>query len=500
MATIFQSLRRWFGNVGSTGQQDGIQYSEPFQRVYDTRTVYGTDGALQVSAVWACIELLADNIASLPCFVYERMDGPMGHKELARDTQLWTLLHDNPNRYQTPMEFWQYMIMNFLLRGNAYARLVRGTNNEVIEMLPMSADQIEVELLRDGSIIYKYQFEGQITILSSESVLHWKDKGNGVIGMSRIDFMASTISVAIEAQNHTERSYRKSGKRPGVFMIDKLLTDPQRDEIRKRFSGLVENNEDDLLVLEAGAKFEPLSMTPADLQLLDTRRFSVEDIARWFGVSSVMINDTNKTTTWGTGISQLIEGFYKFRLRPMLELFEQAINRRVLTARQRELYEVEFSLDAILRGNAKERLEIGVQAVTNGLMTRNEWRQLENLPRMDGADELTYQMNMAPTGSLDEPDDDDDDDLPVVAATPSPTGDAAAEGTSIQATALNGAQVTSLVEIINMVGAGQMPEGTARGVIAAAFPLLTEQQISDMLAPMIGFEPRAAAAPAPFGE
>jgi HK97 family phage portal protein len=397
MATIFQSLRRWFGNVGSTGQQDGIQYSEPFQRVYDTRTTYGTDGALQVSAVWACVELLADNIASLPCFVYERCE--QGHKELARDTTLWTLLHDNPNRYQTPMEFWQYMIMNFLLRGNAYARLVRNDAGEVIEMLPLSADQVEVELLRDGSIIYKYQFEGVVTVLSSQSVLHWKDKGNGVIGMSRIDFMASTISVAIEAQNHTERNYRKSGKRPGVFMIDKLLTDPQRDEIRRRFSGLVENNEDDLIVLEAGAKFEPLSMTPADLQLLDTRRFSVEDIARWFGVSSVMINDTNKTTTWGTGISQLIEGFYKFRLRPMLELYEQAINRRVLTARQRELYEVEFSLDAILRGSAKERLEIGVQAVQNGLMTRNEWRQLENLPPVEGGDSLTIQMQMMPLNS-----------------------------------------------------------------------------------------------------
>jgi HK97 family phage portal protein len=485
MATIFQSLRRWFGNIGSTGQQDGIQYSEPFQRVYETRTTYGTDGALQVSAVWACVELLADNIASLPCFVYERGDG--GHKELARGTTLWTLLHDNPNRYQTPMEFWQYMIMNFLLRGNAYAQLVRNNAGEVIEMLPLSADQVEVELLRDGSIIYKYQFEGQITVLSSQSVLHWKDKGNGVIGMSRLDFMASTISVAVEAQNHTERNYRKSGKRPGVFMIDKLLTDPQRDEIRRRFSGLVENNEDDLIVLEAGAKFEPLSMTPADLQLLDTRRFSVEDIARWFGISSVMINDTNKTTTWGTGISQLIEGFYKFRLRPMLELFEQAINRRVLTARQKELYEVEFSLDAILRGNAKERLDIGVAAVTNGLMTRNEWRQLENLPPMDGADELTYQLNMAPTTSAandpvrDEPE-----------ATVSVAPEAAVEDLSVQATALNGAQVTSLVEIITMVGAGQMPIDTARGVIAAAFPLLTTQQIDNMLEPMLGFEPVSA--------
>lgn len=394
MATIYQSLRRWFGNIGATGQQDGVQFSEPFQKVYDYKTTYGIDAALQVSSVWGCIELLSDNLASLPCFVYKRQSGLEGHKELARDTTLWTLFHENPNRINTPMEFWQYMTMNFLLRGNAYARLNRDNKGEVIEMLPMSADQVEVEVLKDGSITYKYQYEGKVLILSEQSVLHWRDKGNGIVGMSRLDYMASSVGVAIEAQNTTERNYRKSGKRPGVFMIDKLLTDAQRDEIRKRFSGLIENGDDDLIVLEAGAKFEPLSMTPSDMQLLDTRRFSVEDIARWFGVPSVMINDTSKTTTWGTGIDQIIQGFYKFKLRPMLELLEQSINRRVLTPRQRELYEVEFSFDAILRGDAKTRLDIGVQAVQNGLMTRNEWRQLENLPPIDGADELTVQMQM----------------------------------------------------------------------------------------------------------
>ena len=409
MATIFQSLRRWFGNIGATGQQRGIQYSEPFTRVYDYQTTYGIDGALQVSAVWSCIELLSDNIASLPCFTYKRSADFTGHKELARDTALFALLHDNPNRNNTAMEFWQYMVMNFLLRGNAYARLNRNSAGEVIEMIPMSADQVEVELLRDGSIIYKYQFEGVVTILSSDSVLHWKDKGNGIIGMSRLDYMGSSVGVAIEAQKHTERNYRKSGKRPGVFMIDKLLTDPQRDEIRKRFAGLIESGDDDLLVLEAGAKFEPLSMTPADLQLLDTRRFSVEDIARWFGVPSVLINDTAKTTTWGTGIDQLIQGFHKFKLRPMLELLEQAINRRVLTPRQRELYVVEFSLDALLRGDAKTRLDIGVQAVQNGLMTRNEWRQLENMPPIDGADELTVQMQMVAISDTDNDQDDSEE-------------------------------------------------------------------------------------------
>jgi HK97 family phage portal protein len=392
MATLFQSLRRWFGNVGSTGQQEGIQYGEPFTKVYDINRDYGIDGALQVSAVWACVELLSDNIASLPLFVYEREPGADGHKNLARGTDLWKLLHDNPNRRNTPMEFWQFMTLNFILRGNAYARVVRNAAGEAIELLPLSSDQVEVEVDSTGKVIYKYSFEGKIIVYDERSILHWKDKGNGIYGMSRLDYMRSSVGVAISSQNHTEQGYRKSGRRPGVFMIDKLLTQEQREKIRKNYSGLVEGSDDDLLVLEAGAKFEPLSLSPADLQLLDTRKFAVEDIARWFGVSSVMINDTAKTTTWGTGITELIEGFYKFRLRPMLEGLEQAIERRVLTPGQRDKYTVEFSLDAILRGSFRDRLEAASTAVNNGLMTRNEYRQLENLPPKDGGDILTVQL------------------------------------------------------------------------------------------------------------
>jgi len=400
MATLYQSLRRWFGNVGSTGQQDGVQLGEPFTRVYDSNRDYGIDGALQVSAVWASIELLTDNIASLPLFVYKKDASMEGHKTLARGTPLWTLLHTSPNRRHTPMEFWQFMVMNYLLRGNAYARLSRNDAGEVIEMWPLASDQVEVDVLADKTVVYKYQYEGVVAVYDEKSIFHWRDKGNGIIGMSRLDYMRNSVGIAISAQNHTADVYNKSGKRPGVFMIDKLLTEAQRTSIRNNYRGLTEGSDDDLLVLEAGAKFEPLSLTPADLQLLDTRKFSVEDIARWFGISSVMINDTAKTTTWGTGISQLIEGFYKFRLRPMLESLEQCLERRVLTSGQRELYSVEFSLDAILRGSLADRLDAGAKGVQNGLYTRNEWRQLENLPKMDGGDELTAQLNLAPINQL----------------------------------------------------------------------------------------------------
>jgi len=267
-------------------------------------------------------------------------------------------------------------------------------------MIPLSADQVEIEVLRDQSIVYKYQYEGKVAVYSSDSILHWRDKGNGIIGMSRLDYMRSTVSLAINAQNHSSNIFRKSAKRPGVFMIDKLLSEEQRKAVRQNYRGLVEGNEDDLLVLEAGAKFEPLNMTPADVQLLETRKYTVEDIARWFGIPSAMINDTSKTTTWGTGVEQLIEGFYKFRLRPMLESLEQSIDKRVLTTAQRMKYTVEFSLDAILRGSLKDRLETGSKAVQNGLMTRNEWRQLENLPPIEGGDTLTVQSAMIPINMM----------------------------------------------------------------------------------------------------
>jgi len=400
VATFFQSLRRIFGNVGSTGQQDGVQYNQPFTKVYETTPDVGIDGALQVSAVWSSVELLCDNLASLPLFVYERERGADGHKVLARNTQLWTLLHESPNNRHTPMEFWQYMTMNYLLRGNAYAKLDRNSKGEVFNMIPLSADQVEIEVLRDQSIVYKYQYEGKVAVYSSDSILHWRDKGNGIIGMSRLDYMRSTVSLAINAQNHSSNIFRKSAKRPGVFMIDKLLSEEQRKAVRQNYRGLVEGNEDDLLVLEAGAKFEPLNMTPADVQLLETRKYTVEDIARWFGIPSAMINDTSKTTTWGTGVEQLIEGFYKFRLRPMLESLEQSIDKRVLTTAQRMKYTVEFSLDAILRGSLKDRLETGSKAVQNGLMTRNEWRQLENLPPIEGGDTLTVQSAMIPINMM----------------------------------------------------------------------------------------------------
>lgn len=394
--TFFGRFFGWWGSVGSTTQNRGVQDTRPLQNVYKNAPDVSIDGALQVSAVWAAIELLADNVSSLPLFIYKNLNGS---RELARDTSLWRILHDRPNSRHTAMEFWQFIVMNFLLRGNAFARIERDSKGEVIALWPMASDQVQVTVLDSGALSYEYYINGKIVVYSQTSILHFRDKGNGIIGMSRLDYMKSSVGVAINAQNATSKLYTNDNKRPGVFMIDKTLTEEQRDQVRKNFAGLAESAEDDLLVLESGAKFEPLALSPQEVQLLETRKFSVEDIARWFGIPSILINDLANRVPYGNN-NDLAEFFYKFKLRPLLVNFEQALTQRVMTSEQRSQYTIEFNLDALLRSNLKDRMEIYSQAVQNGLKTRNECRQLENDAPLAGGDMLTAQVNLSPLEML----------------------------------------------------------------------------------------------------
>jgi HK97 family phage portal protein len=395
---LFSTFRGWLrGNA--TAQRQGVQSDMPSVGAYEETPNIGPDAALQVSTVWACVKLLVETIASLPLFVY-RTDSA-GQRTLARDEQLYTVLHDSPNRRMTAQEFWEFMLLNLVLRGNAYARIERDAQGRAYALWPLAADQIEVKAMPDGGLIYAYMLDGATLIYSEEDILHIKGIGNGVVGMSPLDYMRASVSLSVSAQNHTAATYRKQARRPGILMTDKVLTQQQRDALRANFGEIATGGSRELYILESNFKFEPINMSPADIQLLETRRFAVEDLARWFGVPSVLINDTSKTTTWGTGVEQIIEGFYKFTLRPQLERIEQAIARRVMTSAQRAAgLHAEFSFDALLRSNMKDRFELYAKGVQNGITTRNECRQLENLPPIAGGDALTAQVNLVPIAML----------------------------------------------------------------------------------------------------
>lgn len=394
--SIFNSFRGWFGRAGAIAETQGTQAAVPGASLVPNVADVGVDGALQISTVWACIDRRATIVASLPFFVYEQIKG---EKILARAARLYALLHDSPNSRMTPYEFWRAMMMNHDLRGNAYARIDRDAGGEAVAMWPMPADQVQAKVLPDASMVYLYSFGNDVAVLAAENVLHLKNLGNGTTGLAKLEFMRATTDEAAKAQGAASKVFGTGGKPTGILMLDKVLNPDQRAAVLRNFEGMAEGNTSRLYVLEANMKYEQLSMSPADQQLLETRKFSVEEICRWFDVPPVLVHHSN-VTAWGSGIEQLVQGFYTLAIAPMLKNIEQATRKRVMTPRQRATMTCEFSFDALMRGNPKDRAEMYAKAVQNGYMTRAEVRQLEGWPRIDGADQLTAQSNLMPLAML----------------------------------------------------------------------------------------------------
>lgn len=391
---IWQSLFGWLG--GASTRQPGLQIAGPAAYAEPAAVTVTEESAMQVSAVWACIKLISETVASLPVNTY-RMT-PDG-KVPAPDFWFQKLMSRKPNRYQTRMEFFETQTMNLALHGNCYAKIVR-VGGEIKSLMPLMAAQVEVQLLQNGSIVYQYTDGTNVDVYSAESIWHVKLFGNGIVGKSPLAFGRNMVGIAQAAETVVTKIYSNGGKPSGVLSMDRLLTPEQRDLVRANFSTLTTGSDERLLVLEAGMQFTPVSMSPQDIELLASRRFQLEEICRWFGVPSVLVNDTSGSTTWGSGIEQLVQGFYKLNLRPYLERYESSISCNLFTPEEAAEYEFEFDFEGLLRSDFKSRLEAYRTAVAGTIMTPNEVRKIEGLPRVEGGDKLLSQVNMAPIDQL----------------------------------------------------------------------------------------------------
>jgi HK97 family phage portal protein len=250
--------------------------------------------------------------------------------------------------------------------------------------------------------VYLYRVDNDVMALAADSVLHVKGMGNGTLGLSRLDYMRATTNECANALTAASKLFSSGGKPTGVLMVDNVLSAEQRAAIRNNFSEMQSGNASRLFVLEANMKYQQLSLSPEDMQLLETRQFGVEEVCRWFGVPPVLVGHSN-VTTWGSGVEQIIEGFYKFTCRPIMVGIEQAIAKRVLTPAQRARYTVEFNFEGLLRVNLKDRAEVYSKLLQNGVFTRNEARQLENMPPIPGGDKITVQSNLVELQNLPNP-------------------------------------------------------------------------------------------------
>lgn len=348
--------------------------------------------ALSISTFFACLRLVASTIAALPLPVFRR-DGE-GVAVEARDSQLWKVLHDSPNADQTSLDYWEFVVVSLLMRGNHYARkLVEG--GRLIGLEPVRPDIVTVRRDGNGALRYTWRLGSDDFDLGEDEVFHIRGFGGGPIsGLSVLAYAKESLGVAIAADRAAGSMFANGVRPSGTVNFKEWINQDQRVQARElieaEFAGALNSGRP--LILEGGAEWKQISLNADDAQLLESRAWAVEEICRWFGVPPILIGHSEKQTSWGTGVEQVVLGFLKFTLTPYLRRIELAIAKQLVNpAERRQGLFAEFNVEGLLRADSLNRARYLKTMVDAGLMKRNEGRAKENLPPVEGGDVITVQ-------------------------------------------------------------------------------------------------------------
>ena len=402
--SVFSTIANWFGHAPSDPKQ-GSQYAMPITASSKTSKNVTFDSAMTVSAVFASIRLLAETVASLPIEMYAiDKDG----NRTITDHDVMNLIRFKPNARQTRIEFFEQLMLNLVSSGNAY--VIKGkiskSSDNIVSLDIVNSANMDV-IVDKNKIIYRRTLTDDVGIKTTkdytpDEIWHVKLFGTGFIGMSPLAHARKAIAVADSADDKVTSLMVNGAKPSGVLMTKGAPTKDQRDDLRKEIGELTSGAETFIPVLPLDMRFEAISLTPSDIELLSTRRYSIEEIGRIFGVPSILINDSSQSSNWGTGIQSIIDAFYKFNLRPYLEKIELSMLISLLPRKDWGKYEFAFNADAVLRASLKERVETYRGAIASGQITPNEVRRNEGLPPQAGGDHLFMQINMGTLEAISE--------------------------------------------------------------------------------------------------
>ena len=376
-----------------------VKQITPTGLVYTGQNVT-VDAAMQLSTVWACVRLISETVATLPLMLY-RTDANDA-RTVAADDPLYGLIHSAPNADNTAVEFWEGVTLSLCLWGNAYA-LKEMAGKRLVALTPLQADAMVVARSASGAIEYRYTDKKGRKVFREDQILHVRGfGGSGDMGLSPISFARQSIGAAMATDELTGSMFKNGARPSGVLTVDNngVLTPEQRQQFQENIVApfMGSDKAGGIMVLEAGVKWQSVTMTPEDSQFLQTREFQVEEICRWFRVPPFMVGHTQKSTSWGTGLEQQLIAFLTFALKPYLARIEQAISRSLIPPEMRASLKPEFKVEGLLRTDSAARSAFYALMVQNGIMTRNEVRRLENLPPLPGGDELTVQSQNVPLG------------------------------------------------------------------------------------------------------
>ena len=352
------------------------------------------DSAMKLSVIFAGVRLVAQTVATLPCLIYRRKNG--GGREVATDHPLYFLLHDSPNADQTAVEFWEEVITSIALRGRAYILKTYNVTGDLISLVPLHPDRMGARRLqRNGTYVYTYNDPLGAVDYTEDQL--WIPRG--YCDLSVIQYGARSMGAASASENAAAKLFGNDMKPTAVITRDEILTKDQRRQVKEAIDdGMLKSTMGGgtLRLIEGGMKYQQLSLSAEDAQLLESRQFSVEDLCRWIGVPPSMIGHGTAVSNWGTGREQINLSFLQYVLSAYTERLEQGITKWLIKPEERRRIYAEFSVEGLLRADSAGRAAFYSTMAQNGIMTRNEIRTLENWPEVEGGNELTVQSNLVP--------------------------------------------------------------------------------------------------------
>ncbi len=353
--------------------------------------------ALQVTAIFACVRLLSESIASLPLFLYRKTaEG----KEKAADLPLYGVLHDAPNPETDSFQFWQAFVANMLVYGRGYAEVVRNNAGQVVQMWNITTPYVRVQ--RNSETL---ELEYVVTLSGKEQFTLRKDQIFRVDWFSMdalnafhpLELAQNAIGLGIAAEEYASDYFKNGANVSGVIEYSDVMDDNEaerfREDVRKAYSGL--SNTARLMFLEQGSKFQKISNSPQESQMLETRKFQVEEMARFYNVPLHMIGDLDHATF--SNIEQMSLNYVIYSLRPYLVRIERATVAQLLTQFDRPALYPKFNVDGLLRGDYLSRMQGYAQARQNGWMSANDIRDLEDqdsIPEEEGGNAYLANGNL----------------------------------------------------------------------------------------------------------
>ncbi len=348
--------------------------------------------AMQLTAVFSCVRVLAESVGMLPCSLYEQLE--RGNKRAVRE-RLHKLLSVKPNNYMTPQEFWELLIACLCLRGNFYAYKVYALG-DVVELLPLDPGSVVPKLDSNWEPVYQVTFpNGSSETLSQHEIWHVRILTfDGLVGLSPVAYARQAVGLGLATEEHGSRLFGNGAVTSGVLQTDEALSDEAFARLKKDFESQHQGlaNAHKPLILELGLKWQQISLSSEDAQFLETRKFQLEEICRIYRVPLHMVQNTDRATF--NNIENLGIGFINYSLVPYLTRIEQRINAGLVQPAKQGRFYAKFNTGALLRGDMKSRFESYATGINWGIYSPNECRELEELNPREGGDIYLTPLNM----------------------------------------------------------------------------------------------------------